>query len=90
MASRPRASRLLHFVETILPGLLLIVLLMIGALAGVWVAPRAVIVVAPHAPTVIVYGSIVVGILLGAGIGALIADVLIRIIQRATGLTLDR
>ncbi|TAM12557.1 MAG: hypothetical protein EPN72_14110 [Nevskiaceae bacterium] len=90
MPRREPSSRLHYFTEVALPGLLLIVLLMVGALTGVWAAPRAVILVAPHAPTAVIYGSLVVGILLGAGIGALLAEALIRFIQRFTGLTLDR
>lgn len=83
-------SRLRHSIQHMLPGVLLITLLMAGALVGAWGAPRAVILAAPHAPKVLVYGSVVVGILAGAAAGVAAAEVLARACQRVFGLEFDK
>lgn len=56
----------------------LVVALIAGGLAGAWGLPRATILLAPHAPRLVVYGSTVVGILAGGVFGVFVAEVLTR------------
>ncbi|HEX7381922.1 MAG TPA: hypothetical protein VF265_07160 [Nevskiaceae bacterium] len=47
-----------------------------GGLIGAWGLPRLVIAMAPHAPTLVVYGSTVVGVFVGAAAGIFLAQII--------------
>ncbi|MDN5874844.1 MAG: hypothetical protein L0H29_10735 [Sinobacteraceae bacterium] len=67
-----------NFVRQLAVPIVIVVALLGGGLAGAWGLPRLVILLAPHAPKLVVYGSSVVGILAGCIAGLVLAELAIR------------